>query len=215
MASFVSAAQVRDYLNITATTGQFSNGQIGSNIAAAGAFLERRTNRQFEWQGSNVRKVFSTEGRAYLTISDLISATLVTHQGATLVENQTYWLHPDAGHSGVFTGIQIMPFGSQRHGYLSNPEWFDRGLDLPLGRYYNTLPNDLAIEGQWGWIPLPDELLHATIVLAAYYTKRPDAILSGGIQTPEGGIFDLSRLPVEVTTFIADWKIDRDASVSV
>ena len=216
MATFVSAAQVRDYLNITATTGQFSTGQIGSNVNAASAFLERRTNRQFEWQGSNVRKVFSTEGRAYLTIPDLIVANSVTLQGAALVENQSYWLHPDAGHSGVYTGIQIQPFGSRRN-YLANPDWFDRGLDMPLGRYYGfgQLPNDLAITGEWGWVPLPDELLHATIVLAAYYTKRPDAILSGGIQTPEGGVFDLSRLPVEVTQFIADWKIDFDASVSI
>ena len=52
-------------------------------------------------------------------------------------------------------------------------------------------------------------------MLAAYYTKRPDAVLSGGIQTPEGGIFDLSHLPVEVTQFIAEWKIDADAAVTV
>lgn len=213
MATFVSASQVRDYLNITATTGQFSTGMIGSNVNAASDFLQRRTHRQFEWQGSNVRKVFSTEGRSYLTIPDLIAATSVTLQGATLVANQSYWLHPDRLQTGCFTGIQIMPFG--RRNFLANPEWFDRGLDSPLGGYYGTTPNDLAIEGQWGHIPLPDELLHATIVLAGYYTKRPDAILSGGIQTPEGGIFDLSRLPVEVTTFIAEWKIDADASVSV
>ena len=209
----LTPAQVRDYLSITATTGQFSNDLIGSNVSAAAAFLARRTSRQFEWQGSNVSKVFSTEGRAYLTIPGLISATSVTHQGTTLIENETYWLMRDRLQSGVFTGIQIRPYGLRD--FRSNSEWFDRGLDLPEAWGRSMTPNDLDITGQWGHIPLPDEFLHAVLVLAGYYTKRPDAVLSGGIQTPEGGIFDLSNLPVEITTFVGEWALRPDSAVSI
>lgn len=216
MANPISAQQVRDYLSITSTSGQFSTALIGSNINAAFGFLQHRTRRQFEWQGSNVSKTFSTEGRAYLTIPDLISASSVTLSSVALVANQTYWFHPDARQSGVFTGIQVQQFGARYggHSYLANPEWFDRNLDNP--RYANSYsPNDLVIIAQWGWLTYPPELLWATTVMAGWITKRPDAILSGGIQTPEGAIFDLSQLPVEVKAFIADWKIDADAVVSI
>ncbi len=207
MATFVTPAQVRDYLNITATTGQYSNDLIGSNINAASGFLQRRTGRQFEWQGSNVRKVFTTEGRAYLTIPDLRQANDVQLQGTALEADSTYYLIPDRNNTGVFTGIQFRAFN--QGDYRANPDWFDRNLDSWRwrGRYDWSLPNDLAITGEWGHVTLPSELLHATVVLAGYYTKRPDAVLSGGIQTPEGGIFDLSALPIEVRSFIDDWKI--------
>ena len=52
-------------------------------------------------------------------------------------------------------------------------------------------------------------------MLAAYYTKRPDAVLSGAIQTPEGNVFNLSNLPVEVTEFIANWRIEADYAETV
>jgi hypothetical protein len=58
----VAPAQVRDYLNITATTGQYSDALIGSNINQAVGFLQRKTGRQFEWQGSNHTKTFTTNG---------------------------------------------------------------------------------------------------------------------------------------------------------
>lgn len=209
MATFVTPATVRNYLNITATTGQFSDSLIGSNINAASSFLQHRTGRQFEWQGSNVRKTFTTEGRAYLTIPDLRQANTVTLQGTDLTADSTYYLIPDRNNTGVFTGIQFRAFGQGRD-YRGNPEWFDRNLDSWRYRGEWSLPNDLSITGEWGHVTLPPELLHATTVLAGYYTKRPDAVLSGGIQTPEGGIFDLSALPVEVTTFIADWKLGEN-----
>jgi hypothetical protein len=55
MTALVAPAQVRDYLNITATTGQYSDSLIGSNINAATSFLHLKTGRQFELQGSYVR----------------------------------------------------------------------------------------------------------------------------------------------------------------
>lgn len=212
MATFITAQQVRDYLNVTATTGQFSTAIIGSNINAASGFLERRTGRQFTWQGSNVTKVFSTQGRSYVAIPDLIVASSVLLQGVDLVADESYWLIPDRNNTGVFTGIQFRAYDT--YDYRSNPEWWDRNLDSRLWGHYGQgrLPNDLKITGQWGHVTYPSELLHATLVLAAYYTKRPDAVLSGGIQTPEGGIFDLSRLPVEVGQFIDDWKVGEVAT---
>ncbi|MEO8549314.1 MAG: hypothetical protein ABI678_05060, partial [Kofleriaceae bacterium] len=54
---------------------------------------------------------------------------------------------------------------------------------------------------------MPEAVRHAVKVLAAYYTKRPDAILSGAITTPDGNFVNLSALPVEVRSFIEDWRV--------
>ena len=53
---------VRDYLQVTDTTGQWSAGIISSNILVASSRLQRVTNRQ--WEPATETKVFSTEGVA-------------------------------------------------------------------------------------------------------------------------------------------------------
>ena len=203
--TLIAPAQVRDYLNITATTGQYSNALIGSNINTATGFLQRRTGRQFEWQGSNHTKTFTTEGRAAITIPDLAVANDVTLQGTSLTLDSTFYLIPDRKNTGIFTGIQFRPFG--RYDYRSNPQWFDRDLDNPRWAYGSTLPNDLAITGEWGYHTLPSDVLMAVTILAAYYTKFPDAIISGGIQTTEGTV--VIGFPDPVQAFIEDWRLSE------
>lgn len=203
----IQPAQVREYLNVTSASGQFSDSLIGSNITAASSFLQRRAQRQMEWQGSNVTKTFSTEGRAYLTIPDLRVANGVSLQGTSLTFDSTYYLIPDRNNSGVFTGIQFRAFGQGRYGYKANPEWFDRNLDNWRGTGEWSLPNDLSITGEWGHVPLPTEFLHAVVVLAAWYTKRPDAVLATGLLTPEGGFIPYNDLPEEARAFIEGWGV--------
>jgi hypothetical protein len=210
MAEFVTPAMVRDYLQANATTGQWSNSLIGSNIAAASADLQRWTHRQFEANSNTaVIKRFTTNGAAYLPIPDLRSASSVQLQGVALEADSTYYLIPDPMNTGVNLGIQFRSFGTSD--YRSNPEWFDRNLDSPRWQARSgawSLPNDLAIAGYWGHVPLPDPLLHATTALAGYYVLRSDALLSGAINRLEQGtIFDLSQLPIEVRRFVEDWKV--------
>lgn len=162
---------------------------------------------------SNTRS-FSTWGRASLTIPDLRVAAGVTLNGVALVADESYYLIPDHNQSGVFTGIELP---QNRYALSPGLNTFDINYNH-LGSRRDTLPNDLVIDGGaggWGHIPLPDELLQATKVLAAYYTIRPDALLSGAKQTPEGNTFDLSGLPPEVDEFIRNWKIAPDTVASI
>lgn len=206
--SDLTPAMVRDYLQVTGNSGQWSDGLIGSNITAARSTLQRMTNRQFEPQGSNtaVTKTFSTRGRTYVTIPDLQSASSVTLHDTTLGTDQ-YHLIPDRMNTGVYTAVQIP--GNRDYGdYRSHSDWFDRNLDSWWwrGRLHDR-PNDLEIAGQWGHSPYPDDFLLAWKVMAAYLTIRTDALLSGAVnRLNEGVIFDLSRLPIEVQNFVTEWK---------
>lgn len=207
--AFVSAASVREYLglNSVSSDSRYSDATIGSNIRAASWALERATGRIFRDETGS--RTYSTNGAAFVVLPGLRTASAVTLQGATLVADESYWLVPDTQQTGVACGINLRPWGSggREPWYLSNPEWFDRGLDMGhYGRNARSLPNDLVITGTWGYASPPEPLLHATKVLAGYYTKRPDAILSGALATPDGNLVNLSDLPVEVRLFVDEWR---------
>lgn len=197
MSQWITAADVRTAANMTGTTGRYSDAVLGSNILTAQSLLQGATHRLFD-PGSGTKR-FTTEGRASMAIPDVRSVTSVTLSSATLDADSTYHLIPDARHSGVHTAIQFRTFG-RRGGpwYLSNPEWFDRNLDHWRANEYTSLPNDLVITSdQWGWDPIPYDVLHGVKVLAAWLTKRFDGLLAGAVQTPEGSILDYTQWPVE------------------
>lgn len=219
----VTATSVREYmeLNSPGSSSKYSDATIGSNIRAAQGFLERKTGRVFEDTTATMK--FTTNGAAYLAIPGLRSVSSAPQlQGSDLTADSTYYLIPDAQQTGVHTGIQFRAFGTGNQGgawWLGNPQWFDRNLDhphFPANRGYSmtSLPNDLVIAGSWGWTDaqMPEPVRHAVKVLAAWYTKRPDALLAGGLATPGGDVVDMSQVPVEVQLFVADWRASSMAS---
>ena len=207
-----TAAQVRGYMDLNAvgSSSKYTDSTIGSNIRAAGAWMERRTGRVFGNQSATT-KTFSTNGKASLMIPGLRTATSVTLDGAALTADSTYWLLPDAQQTGLYTGIQFRAWGkSGPPWYLGVPDWWDRGLDWGPPPGGGGLPNDLVIVGDWGYVDdatMPEEVRHVAKVLAAYFTKRPDAILGGALATPEGGVVDLSQFPIEVQAFVTEWRL--------
>jgi len=218
MPSFVSAADVRGYMAITSTTGQWSDASLGSNIRAASSFLERRTGRQFEAL-TGATKTFTTDGRAYLVLPDLRSVSSIALNGAPLTADSTYYLMPDRHDPTMFTGIQFRAFSgrNERPNYLTASTWFDNGYDLPNRASPvsdSSLPNDLVITGNWGWSPLPEDLLMATKVLSAFYAKRPDSVLADVEITPEGNARIYKGMPLEVREFVMDWA-NGERAISV
>ena len=211
--ALVNASDVREYMEVTSTTGRWSDSQLGSNIRAATWMLERATGRFYASKTATLK--FTTNGAAFVTIPGLRTAATVSLQGSTLVADSGYYLIPDSQQTGVATGIQFRAFGTASSGpwWLGNPEWFDRNLDSrwhPANRGLATsLPNDLSIGDTWGYAAadMPEPVLYATKVLAGFFAERPAALLSGARATPDGGAVDLLSFPVEVQQFIADWKV--------
>ena len=207
---FVTANDVRTFANLAGSSGRYSDASIGSNILAAQTFLQRETGRLFETRDGEAL-TFTTEGRAQFALPDLRTASSVVWQGSALTANESDWLTPDAKQSGVYVAIQLRHFTTQGKWYYSNPEWWDRGLDW--GSPSSSEPNDLVITGDWGWDPPPYDVLHATKVLAAWYTKRADALLANAVANPEGAILDYSVLPPEVADTIRTYRRGEQATI--
>lgn len=196
---WLSAADLRDYMGVSTSTGRYSDAALGSNLRAAQGLMERRTSRQFDEQGATT-KTLSSDGKAVVSIPDLRTATSITLQGSALTADESYWLLPDTRHSGVFVNLQLRTFGGD---HRSNPQWFDRNLDQAWYHVGYGLPNDLVIVGDWGWTSKPDDLLLGVKSLAAWITKRADAVLAGAVQNPDGSILDYSQWPIEAQTAVA------------
>lgn len=210
MPAFTNASNVRAYAGvdaINAADDRWNEPQLSSNIRAASAFLQKRTGRQFELQTAETKK-FTTNGEAFVALPGLRTATSVSLASSALTADDTYHLIPDAQQTGVFIGIQFRPFG-RRADYRSWPDWFDTNKDRRYGYGFTSDPNDLVIVGDWGYVDLPDELVHATNVMAAWIARRPDALLGGVSVTANGTEIDLSQVPIEVRMFIEEWKIGR------
>lgn len=213
MSLWIPAQSVRDALSIDTAVGRYTDANIGSNIRAAQSYIQRASSRQFEVETATRR--FSTNGAPIVAIPDLASATSVALQGTELTADESYWLHPDARHSGVYVAVQLRQFGAGRLGYLSNPEWFDRNMDSPKALAYAStgLPNDLAVTGTWGWAERPDDVLAGVKALAAWLLKRMDAVLAGAVQDATGAVLDYSQWPVEARTVVELYRRGQQAVV--
>jgi hypothetical protein len=209
VSAFVTAAELRDYLDIQGTTGRASTTNLTMLIEAASDFLERATGRIITASASNTQRTFSTDGRAAMTIPDLRTAASITLQGTTLTVDSTYWLIPSRqqpADTTIYTGLQFHAYSTWD--YRSNPEWFDRNLDSDYWRYRRMgLPNDLVITGLWGWTTVPAQWKLATLVLAGYEYKRPDSLLANVAITPEGNQLDYGQMPPEVRELIEQWRL--------
>ena len=214
MNSDVTAAGLRDFMEWTKTTGRQSDTNLGLLLNAASDALEKRTGRLITASASNTRRTFSSNGQAYVAIPDLRTAASIDLSSTALTADETYWLIPSKQAPDIYVGVQLRAFGAT--GYLNNPDWFDRNLDTywaKYGGYPSTLPNDLVIEGLWGWTSTPYQWKLAIYALAGYYYQHADALFSGARATPEGNIFDLSQLPSEVRELVADWSLGDQAAL--
>lgn len=212
MATFVTDQEVRDYLNVTGTTSNYSAGILGSNASLASGLIQKRTGRLFE-HTSNLTKVFSTRGRASFTIPDIHRVDSVTWNGAALAVGSTVYFIPDRVNTGVYVGVNLPALEGKGGNW--GAEWFDRNYDSFRWqqRVRDTQPNDLTISGDWGHDPYPIELLRATTILAAWMTRRANALLANAAQDATGAILDYSAWPPEVTSFIHEWAISASSAV--
>lgn len=206
MSQFATAAELRDFMEITGTSGRKSTTNLDLLLGFASDWLERRTGRVITASASNTPRTFTTNGNAYTIIPDLRAASSVTLQSAPLTADSTYWLIPSRQAPSIYTGIQTRPWGSGQP-YFANPEWFDRNLDSPRAANWSSLPNDLVVTGLWGWTTTPAEWKLATLAFADYMFGHADALFSSARATPEGNLYDMARLPVEVRILVEEWQL--------
>jgi hypothetical protein len=230
MSYAVTPGMVREILLLDATpsSSRYSDETIEGNINTAARQIEAMTRRIWIDQ-PGVTKTFTTQGRAQLYIPGIRNVTQVLWQGAAIafsmppVNTEACWFLPDALQSGIYTAIQLRVFQARGGGanWRSNPSWFDQGADSPYapwnrggGDSFNSLPNDLAITGDWGYAegdPYLEPFYLAQKFYAAFLTLRPAALLAKEIISPMGTVTKTADLPPDVAHFVAEFAIGEQA----
>lgn len=227
----VTSEQVRDYLQLESpgSTSSYSDDTIGSNIRSAQRFLEKATSR-FLFDHPAVTWATTTMQRAQVALPGFRTITTATWGGTLLDvavpgdgnDSPSAWGLWDENEgedgSNLIIALQFRPWRVQGGApwWYVDSQWWDKGLDNPfypgnLGGAYaaSSMPNDLVIVGDGGYEAgqEPFDLRHAVKILAAFYTKRPDSVLSGVSVSPEGVAMVYRELPMEVRDFIGSWRI--------
>lgn len=238
MNMLIDVQSVRDYmlLNPVASTSQYTDQTISSNIRTATGTLERACNRYFAPRSFTAQNPWkwTTMLAPIVPLPGFRSTSVITWSNSIVIPDQSCWLLPDAMQTGVFTSIQFRPLRTDLNGapwYLADPQWYDKALDSPFypGNYgggvaYTSMPNDLTIVGEAGYDPtlapgtygcVPDDVSGAVKVMASWITMRPASVLTNVATTPAGAQQPYSSFPPEVQTFIRDWSLDGHMMVSV
>ena len=241
MSMVITTQAVRDYLelNTPGSTSKYSDATIGSNILAAQSRLEKETHR-FLVDRPTWTWATTTMIAAQVAIPGFRTFPTVTFGGTTLTvgvpgdgnQSPSAWAIADDINSGTYVALQFRPWraDSNMPWWLSlggQNSWFDQGADNPFdprnrggGYAWTSMPNDLIIIGAAGWDGTlaadsfggyPSQFLHATKVLASFFTMRPASILADVALTPQGAVLNYTRDAPEVAQFIADFKIGSQA----
>jgi hypothetical protein len=209
----VSRSDVKTYLGLTGTG---DDELIDTCINSATSQAERDTGRTFTYT-SNVIRDYSTDGQVTVQIADTPktdSTRVVTLGGVTLTEGTGYWLLPDRRNPDVSVTIQLFMFDRNRTDwYKSDPQWWDKNLDVWWGRYGNS-PLDLRITGYIGHPTWKADVFEQVRFLAAWFYWRAKSGASGVIQTPTGEEIDLGTEPSSSPVFVGNWRV-RTAVASV
>ena len=234
----VAPQDVRDYLLFEdAGTGtppnssRYSDPMLYGHIAAANSYLEQETHRFLADHGTILRPT-TTLLRAQVPIPGVRTFGNVTWgpvAGPTYLHvsvpgdgtSGPLWAIPDPLSTGVYIAIQQRPWRvDNENWFLSVNDWWGKSMDSPFfpgnlggGYAWTSIPNDLQIEGEAGWLAgsAPDAYRHALLMLSAFFTKRSTSILADVAITPAGGVIKYSRMPDEVRMFIDAWKLGEQA----
>lgn len=230
MSYAVTPDMVREILllNATPSSSRYSDEILQGNINTAARKIEAMTRRIWVDRPAT-QLVFTTQGRAQMYIPGIRNVTQVLWQGSPIAfsippaNTAACWFLPDALQSGIYTAIQLRVFQARGGGanWRSNPLWFDEGADSPYapwnrggGDSFNSLPNDLAITGDWGYAttdPYMEPFYLAQKFYAAFLTLRPVALLAKEIMSPNGTVTNTADLPPEVARFVAEFAIGEQA----
>lgn len=223
----VDAAAVRAYLqlNQTASSSQYTNETIGSNILSAQSMLETATSRWFVPRPAT-QYVTTSMLRAQVYIPGFRTLTRVAWGGSELTVatpgelggQGSVWPLLDPLNTGIYVGLQFRAYRADANGmpwWMADSRWFDKALDNPFypGNYgggfvFTSMPNDTAIVGDWGWEPgfEPMGAFLAVQFLASFLALRSPSLLSESAVTPQGGIISYAEMPAEARDFIASWS---------
>lgn len=197
--AYVDKVAVKQYLGISTTT---DDDLIEALIARAQRAIESYCHRWFEARtetryyrrdavdaGDTLRHSISeipglVNGVLYLD-DDLLSVTTLTNGDGTVIPTTGYWLGPRN----------------------SGPPYWYICLKSTYSWAFDT-DGEISVAGTWGYsATAPEDIVHSTIRLAAYYYRQKDVQVFDTTAAPELGVITVPQgLPADVKILLEPYR---------
>lgn len=174
--AYTTTALLKTYLGIS---GSGDDTLLGDIITRAQAMIDSYCRRTFEAAADTTRNFDPTTDVVNQTLwldEDLCAITTVTNGDSTTIASSEYVTEPR--NKTPYHGLTIKA--------SSTAYW----------TYSTTHENSISIEGKWAYsTSAPDDIVHATIRLAAYLYRQKDNVSDIGGAAVVG---DATLLPVDL-----------------
>ena len=182
MKAYATAAELKTYLGVSASS---DDALLTDLLARATRAVETYTLRTFDAAaGTRYYDATAVDGDTLLLDSDLHSAISVTNGRGQVITQ--YWLLP-----------------------RNAPPY--HALKLKSGSAYSwsfATDGEIEVYGLWGYsADPPDDIVHATLRLAAYYYRQKDAQVFDVTALPEEGQIVIPKgLPADVKQLLGPYR---------
>lgn len=186
--AYTTTALIKTYLGIT---GSGDDTLIGDIITRAQAMIDSYCRRSFEASGDTTRKFDPTSDvvdRTLLLDADLCAITTVTNGDGNAIASSEYVTEPR--NSTPYHGITLKS--------SSTAYW----------TYSTTHEDSISIAGKWAYsTSAPDDIVHATIRLAAYlYRQKDNARDTGGDVVVDDTVVRAMTIPADVRATLSPYR---------
>lgn len=164
---YIQPTQLRDWINSSTTT---SDGAVQAACTVASRAVEKLCGRYFYQDGSATARYFPVDDNWYARVDDISTTTglLVATDDAYDGTYSTSWT--------ITTDFTLEPINPSSTG-VTVP-WTQicaTGANKIFPKSYWGRPNPLKVTAKWGWASVPDDVVHATRIYAAWLFKQKDA----------------------------------------
>lgn len=186
--AYTTNTALKTYLGIT---GSGDDALLTALIARAQAAIDAWCTRAFEASGNTDRKfdaVRDVVGPILYLRSDLAAVNSVTNGDGTTVTAAQYVTEPRQ--QTPFYALRLLASSGVYWTYTTDPE------------------NAITISGKWAYsASAPDDIVHATLRLAAYYYRQKDASVFDVTASPELGVITVPQgIPKDVTEILRPYR---------
>jgi hypothetical protein len=198
--AYITMAELRTYLRVTATTDA-TDPDTGIELIAAEAAaraIERACHRRFDAEAATatarVYTATKTAGRYFCDIDDLADGTTITGVVFDSTGNGDYDSTPT-------TAYRVGPTNASVRGLPYTRLLFDLGTWPPL------YEEGVEVTAKWGWTAVPTSIKQANLIQAARFVKRRDAAF-GVAGSPDMGneLRLLAKLDPDVALIVGSFK---------
>ncbi|KKK86975.1 hypothetical protein LCGC14_2757890, partial [marine sediment metagenome] len=183
---YATVVELEEYLLGASKTQPAQAGNFAIALSAASRNIDKHCGRRFWIDDAATERIFTVENGYSFPVPDIATTTglvVATDEDRDGVYETAWTLGARTG-----AGYEVAPYNAQTDPELKEPY---TSLEANAS-VFPTYRMAISVTAKWGWPAVPDDIKQATLLHAARFWKRKDAVLGLG-GNAELGFFEMRR----------------------